>query len=374
MIRTFILGFALSTGIAVIHSAPAYAQSTDQTDQSEEDWRKSKKKKTTTEIFEDIIDIRDTGWGGSDRPLTPMETLPEDSRRHLQKERAKILANADMGGQDEIKSIADAGYNPSEEAKSDPDLAEQEKEAWDVILTDLKGGSGQGGQPQDSGPNKVAVVGQGGGQGSQGQRGNSTMRGGSSQSVADILAQIKGLKSAGGGGSSQGTGQSQIQGPIGSGGQGQQQGQGNGQATQQGQGSQGQGSQAGQSSGQGQSPSQQQGSPGQQGQGQTGQSQQPAQNPGQGEQQSDQGQSQSQSQEQQQSGQQAEGQSQSNASASSESKAAAKAQVDAQTQVETQTPRETISPLDRIKNSRESESPGSRTSASDYLNTGNKLE
>lgn len=383
MIRTVLLSLALSTGLAVIHSTPAYAQSTDQTDQSEEDWRKSKKKKNTTDILEDIVNIRNTGAGDVSRPMTPMESLPEESRRHLQKERAKLLANADMGGNDEIKSITDAGYKPSEAAKSDPDLAEQEKEAWDVILTDMKGGNGSSsGQAQD-GPNKIAVIGQGGGQGSKGSRGSSTMRGGSSQSVADILAQIKGMQSAGGGGSqgqSQGQGQSQRQGPLGTGGAGQQQAQGFGK-----------GQQAGQAGGQGQASGQ-----GQQGQQQGQQGQQSAQNSGQGQQQGQQGQSQQQAQQQnqsqQQGQQQAQGQSdsqsqsqsqsdaqsaaQASASAQSQSDAAAQAQAqgDAQSaaQAQTQTPRETMSPLDRIKNSRDNDSRGRRTSASDYLNLGKK--
>jgi len=164
MIRSLLLAFALSTSLVALSSVPAVAQTTDQTDQSEEDWRKSRKKRDTSDIFEDIKNSGVFGSGTMQGPPTPMESLPEESRRHLMKERAKVIATTETGQQPQ-----DAAYTPSEEAKNDPDLAEQEKEAWEVIMTDLKGGSGQG-QPGD-GPNKIAVAGQGG----SGSPSNSTM-------------------------------------------------------------------------------------------------------------------------------------------------------------------------------------------------------
>jgi len=78
-------------------AAPAYAQSTEQTDRSEEDWRKSRKKSDTSDIFEDILNNRTTGSGNGYGPPNPIESLPEDSRRHLMKERAKILATSQPG-------------------------------------------------------------------------------------------------------------------------------------------------------------------------------------------------------------------------------------------------------------------------------------
>ncbi len=210
-ITALLIGSALSFGVA----GTAYAQDTTQTDQSEEDWRKSQKKSDTSDIIEGIINNTTGGWGNPLPPLSPVEQLPEESRRHVMKERARVMAETNPG------EPMDTTYNPSEAAKGDPDLMEQEKEAWDVIMTDLEGGSGQGsGQPGD-GPNKVAVAGRGGGQGQPSDP--SVMRGGSSASVADILAQIKGLKGTGGGGSGQPggqqTGQGQMPtGPLGQGG------------------------------------------------------------------------------------------------------------------------------------------------------------
>jgi len=244
------LALLLGSSILVMaHAAPAYAQSTEQTDQSEEDWRKSQKKRDTTDIFEDILNNRNIGSGNGYGPPNPIETLPEESRRHLLKERAKILATSEPG------TTPDTPYNPSEAAKSDSDLQEQEKEAWEDIVEDLKGGgqgdqSGQGGQGS---ADKVADAGQSGGSpGGQssggggepsssrsGYKGPTPLRGGSSASVADILARIKGLqpRSGYGGGSSptgsetgtgsgtgigeipnDGFGQGQTQGPLGSGG------------------------------------------------------------------------------------------------------------------------------------------------------------
>lgn len=192
----------------------ASAQVTEQTDKSEEDWRKSKKKRDASDIFEDILDKRDVGVGTNQYPQNPVESLPEESRLHLMKERAKVIAETEPG------HTPDAPYNPSEAAKSDPELAEQEKEAWTVIMTDLEGGESQGQGQGGSGPNKVVVAGQGGQSGEQGNQsqGRSVIRGGSSQSVAEILAQIKGLKS--GSGASGGSGQpepgngGQTQGPL----------------------------------------------------------------------------------------------------------------------------------------------------------------
>ena len=228
MIRTLAIILALSTSFAALSAMEASAQVTEQTDKSEEDWRKSKKKRDTSDIFEDILNRRSIGQGNGTYPQNPIDSLPEESRRHLMKERAKVIAESDPG------TSPDAPYSPSEAAKTDPELAEQEKEAWTVIMTDMKGGSSSGqGQP-GTGPNKIAIAGQGGGQGDSQSQDRSVMRGGSSQSVADILAQIKGLKSAGGGvGGSRPSGSPSRQGPLGTG-TGQQQGS-------QGQGTAGQG-------------------------------------------------------------------------------------------------------------------------------------
>lgn len=186
MIRTLTIALAMSLPLTALTVAPAAAQVTEQTDKSEEDWRKSKKKRDASDIFEDILNTRSTGVGTNEYPKNPVDNLPEESRRHLMKERAKVIAKADL------ETVTSAPYVPSEAAKSDPQLAEQEKEAWTVIMTDLEGPNDPNKTSAGSGPHKIAVAGRGG---SSSEPDSSPMRGGSSASVAEIMAQIKGMKS-----------------------------------------------------------------------------------------------------------------------------------------------------------------------------------
>ncbi len=206
MIRTFAMALALSTSFTVLIGPAAYAQTTqapdtDRTDQSEEDWRKSQKKKSGNDTIEDIFknkSIFGSGAGQGYEP-SPMESLPENSRRHLKKQRAKVIATSDP------HNIPDAAYEPSEAAKSDPELAAQEKTVWDGMVKDMQtGGSGQPGQAgTGQGSQGQSPQGQSGqGQSQPGQSGQSQsrnkpgpVRGGSSTSVADILGKIKGMKS-----------------------------------------------------------------------------------------------------------------------------------------------------------------------------------
>jgi len=191
MMKKVFLALALGSALIPVQALPAYAQTTEQTDKSEEDWRKSKKKPSNSgeEIFDKIFNTNNGGWGTAPGPTSPVDSLPEESRRHVMKERARVIAETNPG------EMPDDTYNPSEAAKSDPALEQQEKEAWDVIMTDMKGGSGSG-QPGD-GPNKVAIAGKGG---SGTSPNGSVMRGGSTASVEEILAQIKGMKPEAGGG------------------------------------------------------------------------------------------------------------------------------------------------------------------------------
>jgi len=358
--RPVLLALMFSGSVFAL-SGTAYAQTspdTRQTDQSEEDWRKSQKKGGTSS--EDILDIikntRSSGVGNG-RGYSPIDALPEESRRHLMKERARRMAQA--GPNEPV----DVSYTPSEAAKSDSNLEADEKAAWEKMAQAMNGapdqglqGQGQGGQngqgqqgQQSGGSGSQGQQGQGqqGSQGQQGQQGQqqgsgqsrSVMRGGSANSVADIMNRIKGL---GQGGS--GTGQGQGQAPQGQSGQGSQ-----------GQSSQGQSSQQGQSQqGQSQSAQTQQGQQGQS------QSQAQAQNQGQN-------QSQSQQEGQQQSDSQSDAQAQAQAQAEADAKAASQAQASAQNQDASRVP-EAISPLDRIKQAnREQSTTGTRSSASDYL-------
>jgi hypothetical protein len=148
MLKTLMTSLALTAALGV--ALPAYAQSTDQTDQSEEDWRKSRKKSGTSDIYR-TPNTSSTGVGSpiiDYEPVSPVERLPSESRRHLMRERAKAIAESDDG------DISDAEYVPSEEAKSDEQLMREEQEAWDAIAqgqADANGQSeGQGQSDSDS--------------------------------------------------------------------------------------------------------------------------------------------------------------------------------------------------------------------------------
>ena len=230
MMKRFALFSVSIFALSLLVQAPANAQTTEQTDQSEEDWRRSKKK-SSSDRDDPTRSLPGLGGGIPIPPLEPIDTLPEDSRRHLQRQRAKVIAEVEFG-----ETPEDVPYEPSEAAKTDPELAAEEEAAWEVILTDLQGDSG-GGSQTDSGPNRVAVAGRGG------SSAGSVTRGGSSQSAADILAQLKGLQRSGGGAGSTGsadTGGGSAQGTS------TQAGGGTQSAGQKGQAQQGQGDQAGQ--------------------------------------------------------------------------------------------------------------------------------
>lgn len=342
MIRTLMIALALGTSFTALSVVNAVAQTsnptTDQTDKSEEDWRKSKKKRDASDIFEGILNTGSVGIGNNQYPQNPIDSLPEESRRHLMKERAKVIAESDPG------STPDTPYSPSEEAKADPELAQQEKEAWDVIMTDMKssGSKGQGG----SGPNKVAIAGQGGGESGNGSRPGSVMRGGSSQSVADIMAQIKGLKSGNGSGDGTRTAPAQAptrntpsgQSPLGGGSQG---AVASGKRPD-GEDTQGQNPQEGNA----QNPGSQAGEP----QGEANQGDAPGgQDPG------------SEGQDE------AEAATQKQVQALSDAATKAQSELDALKEAEAKTVSEPVGPLERIKREREIQSSGTQTSASNYL-------
>ncbi len=330
MIRQILLSLLLSGSFLAV-SAPAYAQTTTQTDQSEEDWRKSKKKTSPDDPWDGFKNTN--GWGqGTQRTMSPVDMLPEESRRFLMKERAQRVAEAGIG------EPVDTSYEPSDAAKSDPSLESDEKAAWSDMMKDMNGGAG--GMPPAGDPNGDPN-GQAGGQaggtpqiptqvgeigGSIGGTGTATtspsvMRGGSQNSVADILSQLKGGGSA--------PTSAQMQG-------------------QQGQAQQGQASTSQAQTGQAPTAAQMQ-----QGQAQ-------AQN-------SAQSQTQSQSQSQSQDSAQAASQAQADAQSAAKAQAAAQAQSAAAAQANARTP-EAISALDRIKRTREERAArGNRSSASDYL-------
>jgi hypothetical protein len=207
MMKTLISGLALTTALSLTmpgFSMSAWAQVTDQTDQSEEDWRKSRKKSGTSDIYR-TPNTNSTGSGAPTvdyEPVNPVERLPSESRRHLMKERAKAIANSDDG------DISDAAYVPSEDAKFDEQLMRDEQEAWDVIVTDMQGNGGEA--TSEGGPNKVAVVGENGATPTRGSRGGST------RTLQDILDAIKSGQTGGGGvpAGQDGTAQSESSSPT----------------------------------------------------------------------------------------------------------------------------------------------------------------
>lgn len=210
MLKTLMTSLAVTAALGV--ALPAYAQVTDQTDQSEEDWRKSRKKSGTSDIYR-TPNTSSTGVGApvvDYKPISPVERLPSESRRHLMKERAKAIAESDDG------DISDAEYVPSDAAKSDEQLMRDEQEAWDVIVTDMQGSGGEA--TSEGGPNKVAVAGENGATPTRGSRGGST------RTLQEIMDAIKSGQT--GGGSPSGTPNGQPQG------QGEAQGQNQGQAEQ----------------------------------------------------------------------------------------------------------------------------------------------
>lgn len=269
----------LSVGFAL--SLPATAQSTErtvQTDQSEEDWRRSQRK-ADGEDREDIFDpSQTTGAGGVLPPLRPIDSLPTESRRHLSKQRAIAIAGMGSDGQ-----VQNTSYEPSDAAKSDPNLAAEEEAVWKEMMEDLQGSGGnsndgtresdqaadqtgamngsqtnrqsasngqpdgQGGQSEQNGQTGRSQSGQSSSSGGGGSSsGESVMRGGSAASASDILKQMRGLSS----GSDQPGGENPSQSPS------QQSGQAGGSRSGQ-QGGAGESGQAGQpgSSGAGQSSS-----------------------------------------------------------------------------------------------------------------------
>jgi len=97
-------------------AVPAYAQdsgqssdpaptaqdnpATRQTDQSEDDYRRSQRRRDTGDIFEDIgINPNSTGTGSQifGREVKAIDRLDQESRRHLNRQRAQALAEAQPG-------------------------------------------------------------------------------------------------------------------------------------------------------------------------------------------------------------------------------------------------------------------------------------
>ena len=127
MTRSLLTILMLSSALGL--AAPAFAQVTDQTDQSEEDWRKSRKKSGNFDIYR-RPNTSSTGLGLPTidyDPPTALERLPSESRRHIMRERAKAIAESPDG------DLSDVSYTPSEEAQYDEALMRDEQAAWEEV-------------------------------------------------------------------------------------------------------------------------------------------------------------------------------------------------------------------------------------------------
>ena len=158
------------------------AGNTTQTDQSEDDWRRSKRKESAGD-YDPISNPMGTGIGNIMITTDPIDQLPPESRRHLKHQRAMAIATSGPGGQ-----AQNAAYEPSAGAQADPNLAAQEQAVWKEMMQGLGSGSSAGGS---------GAEGQGTGQGQTGQQAatappTQTMRGGSIASASDILKQMRG--------------------------------------------------------------------------------------------------------------------------------------------------------------------------------------
>ncbi len=188
----------LASGLSLSAHAQTTNPPTDQTDQSEEDWRKSRKKRSTPDIFGPGPSSIGSGAPIVDyKPVTAVERLPSDSRRHLMRERAKAIAE-DVDG-----DISDAAFKPSDSAKTDSALEADEREAW----AEITGGSGSGSpdattQPSSGQASSGADAGDRSGDSSDGEGGSSGQpagddarsqgpRGGSTASLQQIMDAIK---------------------------------------------------------------------------------------------------------------------------------------------------------------------------------------
>ena len=222
MLRSVITALLLSSTLGL--SLPAYAQVTDQTDQSEEDWRQSQKKSGTSDIYRTPNTIR-TGLGLPQidyEPPTALERLPSESRRHIMRERAKAIAESPDG------DLSNVAYTPSEAAKSDEQLRRDEEAAWQEVTASPEQADGADSQDSSSTSNPSSTSsGMGTGQSpqtspssGQGRSASQGPRGGSTASLQEIMDAIKSGQSGSGTGASSSASQDNSSQGEGSGGSG----------------------------------------------------------------------------------------------------------------------------------------------------------
>ncbi|MEL6754220.1 MAG: hypothetical protein AAFO57_09355 [Pseudomonadota bacterium] len=176
--------------------APPNSSETDNTDQSEEDWRRSQRKESG-DRNDPISNPSTIGVGVNFPEPREIDRLPEESRRHLNRQRARVIAEVDLDN----PQPQDIAYKPSEAAKSDPQLMRDEQAAWEEMIQGMTGSGGASGG-SEAGQSPIGGTGSGGGgtvviadtpgQGGGGSAGT-TMGGGANQSAAEILRQMQGL-------------------------------------------------------------------------------------------------------------------------------------------------------------------------------------
>ncbi|MEO0784282.1 MAG: hypothetical protein AAFY10_01190 [Pseudomonadota bacterium] len=199
---TLALIMSLGLGTAVAQEstgsvgAPPNSSETDNTDQSEEDWRRSQRKESG-DRNDPISNPSTIGVGVNFPEPREIDRLPEESRRHLNRQRARVIAEVDLDN----PQPQDIAYEPSEAAKSDPQLMRDEQAAWEEMIQGMTGSGGASGG-SEAGQSPIGGTGSGGGgtvviadtpgQGGGGSAGT-TMGGGANQSAAEILRQMQGL-------------------------------------------------------------------------------------------------------------------------------------------------------------------------------------
>ncbi|MEO0411227.1 MAG: hypothetical protein AAF221_05205 [Pseudomonadota bacterium] len=204
MMRTIVLTAALLS--ALPFAAQAQSSRCDRMP-TEEEYQRCIEREGSNEGF----DPRDIGAGSSQgtpppqdfepapppEPAEPIDTLPPESRRHVQQEMAKKVY-AKVGEWTPQAQDQDYDFEPSEAAQNDPQLRQQEEaafadelEAYHDREQQAAGGGqpgGQEGKSEQPGGGNVAVRGDVNEQGTPGQGGGAS--GGQSRSVLDILGDL----------------------------------------------------------------------------------------------------------------------------------------------------------------------------------------
>lgn len=211
--RTLFISLLLSAALPLT----AKAQSSCDTMQTEEEYQACIERGGNTKKY----DPKDWGEGNVTTPdgqpieEDPQDILPAQSQRHISKEMAKKVY-AVVGEWTPDAQDIEFEYEPSEEAKSDPELKALEEAVFAAMVADYHareqqaaadgagaGGAGQEGQEGASGGGNVSVAGDVNAPDAAGQSGGG---GGQSRNVFDILGDLNVIGDPGAQAGNDGTG------------------------------------------------------------------------------------------------------------------------------------------------------------------------